>query len=721
MDATTPKRPQQPQIYKATYSGVPVYEMQCKGIAVMRRKADAYLNATQILKVANFDKPQRTRILEREVQKGQHEKIQGGYGKYQGTWVPFERGVALARQYKVDQILQLIIDFVPGDTSPPLAPKHVTAAHSKPRKPKEPKAPKEPKEPREPRKRRPKTLWESHHSDVEGSSQNSDGGESDTSRHMAVDRLGTRTPSPLSRQGRSDDELGYKKKRPSSQNHASQLLSPSYRPGSQRSSQHQHRQQAKRRKVLEAEYLHPGSVDDMDEDDQPSLYAQQLLDYFVSNSDEVPDILTHPPEDFDIDVIVDEEGHTSLHWAAAMGRLNVVHLLISQGADIFRVNYRGQTALMRAVLFTNNFDAKSFGTLLDLLQKTIFNIDKNDQTVFHHIASTAGWRGKVHASRYYMECLIAKLSSNRHELVALLNVQDVYGDTALTIASRIANKKLVKLLLDAGASPDIVNEDGKAAQDYIVEIEQKSRRDKALLGAALSDGEAGSTKSFKRNVAAVLGQAINQTKVVPTVTKLFDELSTSYEKDILDKEQDLREAKQMQRSIKRELIEVRSKLHNVNSKADVLTEAENKVDTLQSQLYRLIEQSQKTKLHKLLAEQEALPQEQLKPPTPPLAQIDDESSASSELIHNESGSESKQPDHELEKAVERLHIELKELQMKRKSLVKEISYRRASPASERHQDYKRLIALCCGVEYDNVDQLLHPLLEALETGDSPQP
>ena len=42
------------------------------------------MNATQILKVAEFDKPQRTRILEREVQKGTHEKVQGGYGKYQG-------------------------------------------------------------------------------------------------------------------------------------------------------------------------------------------------------------------------------------------------------------------------------------------------------------------------------------------------------------------------------------------------------------------------------------------------------------------------------------------------------------------------------------------------------------------------------------------------------------------------------------------------------------
>lgn len=50
----------------------------------MRRRADSWLNATQILKVAGFDKPQRTRILEREVQKGEHEKVQGGYGKYQG-------------------------------------------------------------------------------------------------------------------------------------------------------------------------------------------------------------------------------------------------------------------------------------------------------------------------------------------------------------------------------------------------------------------------------------------------------------------------------------------------------------------------------------------------------------------------------------------------------------------------------------------------------------
>src|SRR5712691_11953079 len=56
----------------------------CKGVAVMRRRSDSWLNATQILKVAGFEKPQRTRVLEREIQKGEHEKVQGGYGKYQG-------------------------------------------------------------------------------------------------------------------------------------------------------------------------------------------------------------------------------------------------------------------------------------------------------------------------------------------------------------------------------------------------------------------------------------------------------------------------------------------------------------------------------------------------------------------------------------------------------------------------------------------------------------
>ena len=57
-----------------------------RGIAVMRRRTDSYVNATQILKVAGVGKGRRTKILEKEILPGKHEIVQGGYGKYQGTW-----------------------------------------------------------------------------------------------------------------------------------------------------------------------------------------------------------------------------------------------------------------------------------------------------------------------------------------------------------------------------------------------------------------------------------------------------------------------------------------------------------------------------------------------------------------------------------------------------------------------------------------------------------
>ena len=65
---------------------IQVYECMVRGIAVMRRRNDSYVNATQILKVAGVDKGRRTKILEKEILPGKHEIVQGGYGKYQGTW-----------------------------------------------------------------------------------------------------------------------------------------------------------------------------------------------------------------------------------------------------------------------------------------------------------------------------------------------------------------------------------------------------------------------------------------------------------------------------------------------------------------------------------------------------------------------------------------------------------------------------------------------------------
>jgi hypothetical protein len=116
---------------------VPVYECNVNGNHVMRRRADDWINATHILKVAEYDKPARTRILEREVQKGVHEKVQGGYGKYQGTWIPLEEGRHLAERNGVLHKMRPIFDYVPGDRSPPPAPKHATAASNRMKPPRQ--------------------------------------------------------------------------------------------------------------------------------------------------------------------------------------------------------------------------------------------------------------------------------------------------------------------------------------------------------------------------------------------------------------------------------------------------------------------------------------------------------------------------------------------------------------------------------------------------------
>ncbi|KAF9199200.1 hypothetical protein BGZ49_010716 [Haplosporangium sp. Z 27] len=540
-----------PQIFKATYSGVPVFEMSCRGVAVMRRRSDSYLNATQILKVAEFDKPQRTRILEREVQKGEHEKVQGGYGKYQGTWVPYERGLQLCQEYNVLHILRPLLEYQSSKVnSPPLAPKHVTAASLKPRKPREPRNPVVTKI-----KKAKKGSSQTNSKlgtqgpimgVIDGSNVGGDGSiqtfaDEDVSTSELDDdethsRAGSEasmdeTMSILSAQSRTPSPIGSRLDLSSSEISDGETFSPSRRrqrsmERSPRSRKKQHNrpgdelfigyhgsQGRQSSSQQQAGYHSPRIQQDIemrsrDEPHSPSLrqssprrrrghagswqedhssntdaatassnqghYAETLLEYFISDATTLPSILTHPPSDLDFDLIIDEEGHTPLHWAVAMAKTKIVKLLVQHGADIYRVNNQGQTALMRSVLFTNNFDMKTFPSLLEILQKTIFTIDKNDQTVFHHVAVTAGMRGKVHASRYYMECLLEKLAQHPQELASIINVQDVVGDTALIIAARIGNKKVVKLLLDAGADSKIRNKSGRNADEYILDAENQT-------------------------------------------------------------------------------------------------------------------------------------------------------------------------------------------------------------------------------------------------------
>lgn len=124
------------QIYSARYSGVDVYELIHPTGSIMKRVKDNWVNATHILKAANFAKAKRTRILEKEVLQEIHEKVQGGFGKYQGTWVPLNVAIRLAEKFDVYSELQPLFDYIQKDGAPPppKAPKHHHASKADGRK-----------------------------------------------------------------------------------------------------------------------------------------------------------------------------------------------------------------------------------------------------------------------------------------------------------------------------------------------------------------------------------------------------------------------------------------------------------------------------------------------------------------------------------------------------------------------------------------------------------
>ncbi|KAI8922691.1 transcription regulator HTH, apses-type DNA-binding domain-containing protein [Entophlyctis helioformis] len=98
-------------VRSACYSGVRVYEVLCRNVPVMRRKVDSYINATQILRAAGLPKPARTKVLERDVVMGVHEKIQGGYAGFQGTWVPLDSAISLAEAHGMLDDLRCLFEY----------------------------------------------------------------------------------------------------------------------------------------------------------------------------------------------------------------------------------------------------------------------------------------------------------------------------------------------------------------------------------------------------------------------------------------------------------------------------------------------------------------------------------------------------------------------------------------------------------------------------------
>lgn len=203
----------------------------------------------------------------------------------------------------------------------------------------------------------------------------------------------------------------------------------------------------------------------------------------------VPEILMphFNNQGFNIDLELDDHGHTALHWAAALGRISLLELLIQRGANPHLLNMNGETALMRSVMVPNNCERLSFPRLLEILKDQLLAIDKKERTVLHHACSSGSMKGSAQSCRYYMECILdfigkyGKTTTNdinfheithvdtkqqRIQLSLMIDKVDLFGDTPINIAARIGNRFLVDELLLAGADPSIPNKVGLRPMDF---------------------------------------------------------------------------------------------------------------------------------------------------------------------------------------------------------------------------------------------------------------
>jgi ankyrin repeat protein len=424
--------------------------MEVNNIVVMRRQNDGWLNATQILKVAGVDKGRRTKILEKEIQTGEHEKVQGGYGKYQGTWIPFERGVEVCRQYGVEEILMRLLthkrsqDGGSADIDTPTKEQAMaaqrkrmynassqenrgngfsgtffknissTASHainaiSKARF--DSPGPRNRSGPT----RAPSFNRQSSMQDANDFPQNSQ--QSFVSDYGHADSaFGSQTTQPPAADG---EQPPRKRQRVLTPANSFGGLTPTYHqteayganfPGSPTEPNESFiYTQAGVSLEVEPNYP-PGPLRPLPYDMSPEAEAKRsmLMGLFMDSNgpDEPKKHVLRSMIPQELDAPIDTQSHTALHWAATLSRMPLLRTLIEAGASPFRVNASGETALMRACVVTNSMDHNSFPELLDVLGGTIDVRDDKGRTVLHHIAVTSAVKGRNTASRYYLESLL---------------------------------------------------------------------------------------------------------------------------------------------------------------------------------------------------------------------------------------------------------------------------------------------------------------------------
>ncbi|TCD71837.1 transcriptional regulator swi6 [Steccherinum ochraceum] len=798
------------KIYNAVYSSVQVYECMVRGIAVMRRRADSFVNATQILKVAGVDKGRRTKILEKEILPGIHEIVQGGYGKYQGTWIPLERGRDIALQFGVAPLLAPLFDFVPNANplgglpaglpnmtgaasprplsaassfsslgtpanagAPSLAPPPILPGsalrllnqgraqglftpstsmlhsarqsgyaspgpynaynqspfHSQPGISPTPPLPGQPSLKR--------TRSEADVDSIAAAAgppvlplapmlaaspdiQMADVSQS-PSRPSTPQVEDVEHPSPTKRARTEPSHIPTPPPPPSpAASRAAAQVPPASQPSSPPTLNGVSRPPSTQ-SILPNGKITPSGSDHTPHNARfatkpslprgmdPSSPARDARRVAVVNAickqddpASVLDILREIPPDnpgvpYDLDLILDDQGHTALHLAASMARHQTVNALISSGADIQRGNYNGETPLIRACLATHNAEAQTFHALVAMLHPSIRTIDTSRKSVVHHIVASAGVKGRALVARYYLDQIFIWVAQNQAgDFRSIVDLQDEHGDTALNIAARVGNRGLVRTLLDVNANRILPNKLGLRPGDFGVETEE-------LGGPMRADDIISSLRS---------GPSEPQRKsqdVVTDIQTMLTKLHEEFTQEIKGKQDNLDVTQAHLRAATRELSEQRKQIQTWQSRCSELDIVMQRTRNIQKALVEedSFDWTGRTDIH---------PSGPGRPPAGPAFQRRGENSTMSGPVDIQFNMD---PDPAIPMTdTPASLIRLRRMKMWYERMERLMDERiRALKGSSAEKEFqcKKILSLCTGIPIENIEDMLDDLVLAVES------
>jgi ankyrin repeat protein len=321
---------------------------------------------------------------------------------------------------------------------------------------------------------------------------------------------------------------------------------------------------------------------------QHSVYGDELLDYFLLSRQEEPTYRPEPPPNFQPDWYIDSERHSALHWASAMGDVDVIKQLKRFGANLGAQNCRGETPFMRSVNFTNCYEKQTFPAVMKELFDTIAVRDDSGCTVIHHAAIMKSGRVQSQScSRYYLDSILNRLQETHdaNYVHHLLDIQDQNGNTALHLAAKAKARKCVRALLGRGAASDIPNAEGVRADELIKELnatrnirERVPQRSSSPFAPdtqrhvsfrdALSDSVNKLAVSYNSEAANTI-----QTRITPLVLEKFQDLARNYEEEWKEKVEAENEAQRLLGNTQTELSTVRQHIADLEASLETPEEA----------------------------------------------------------------------------------------------------------------------------------------------------